>query len=44
MMEETSLRSWLPLVRRSAGRRAITGNLGQQLEHIASEAGVREQL
>jgi uncharacterized protein len=44
MIEETSHRSWLRLGRRSSGRRAITGDLGQQLEHIASEAGVREQL
>ena len=44
MIEETSHHSWLPLGRRSRGRRAITGDLGQQLEHIANEAGVREQL
>ena len=44
MVEETSHRSWLPLGRRSRGRRAITGHLDQQLAHIASEAGVREQL
>jgi len=44
MVEETSHRSWLPLGRRSGGRRAITGDLSQQLDHIASEAGVREQL
>jgi len=44
MVEETSHRSWLPLGRRSGGRRAITGDLSQQLDHSASEAGVREQL
>jgi uncharacterized protein len=44
MVEETSHRSWLPLGRRSGGRRAITGDLDEQLAHIASEAGVREQL
>ena len=44
MVEETRHRTWLPLGRRSSGRRAITGDLDRQLENIAEEAGIREQL
>lgn len=44
MVEETRHRTWLPLGRRSGGRRAISGDLDRQLENIAEEAGVREQL
>lgn len=43
-VEDTRRRTILPVGRRGAGRRALTGGVGDDLAHVQHEAGVREQL
>ena len=43
-IEDTRRRPVLPVGRRGAGRRALTGDLGDDLVEVRHEAGVREQL
>ena len=43
-VEDTRRRPVLPVGRRGAGRRALTGDLGDDLAGVRHEAGVREQL
>lgn len=43
-IEDALRRTVLPVGRRSFGAESVGGNLGQQLERVEREAGVREQL
>ncbi len=43
-VQDTRRRTILPVGRRGAGRRALTGGVGDDLAHVQHEAGVREQL
>jgi succinate-acetate transporter protein len=43
-MDSVTRRSVLPLLRQSLGRRAVSGRLAEQVETLACEAGVRQQL
>jgi uncharacterized protein len=43
-LEDATRRTVLPLGRRGPGAESLEGNLGDQLERIEREAGVREQL
>ncbi len=43
-VEDTRRRTILPVGCRGAGRRALTGGVGDDLAHVQHEAGVREQL
>jgi hypothetical protein len=42
--EDIARRAVLPVFRRGAAATAIEGSLGEQLERIESEPGVRQQL
>lgn len=43
-LEDQQRRTILPTIRRSSGRKAMTGGLAEQVEKVANEAGVRKQL
>jgi hypothetical protein len=43
-LEETRHREVLPTFRRGSGSRVLEPELGRQIEHLAAEAGVREEL
>jgi hypothetical protein len=43
-LEATKRRTVLPLLRRGPGQRALDGRLADQLDGVANEAGVRQQL
>lgn len=43
-LEDQQRQTILPTLRRSAGRKAMTGALAEQVEKVANEAGVRKQL
>lgn len=44
LVEDVRRRTTLPVLRRGAGRRSMTGDLADQLDRLEREAGVREQL
>jgi hypothetical protein len=43
-LEDAKCRTVLPLLRRGPGRRALHGSVADQLDGVAREAGVQEQL
>ena len=43
-LEDQQRRTILPTFRRGSGRQAMTGQLAEQVAHVANEAGVRKQV